>query len=110
MQFFTYAMLLTPALAAPFERNGLDRRSAKENAAAYFLDNNPDGSSIVSLRIGGDGTLSDPVRTSTNGFGLIGTNTTFFPNAADSLFSQDSVVVSGDVRFSGGCVVWLILG
>jgi len=41
--------------------------------AAYFLDNNPAGASIVSLVISPeDGTLSSPVRTSTKGIGLMG--------------------------------------
>ena len=40
--------------------------------AAYFLDNNPAGASIVSLKIADDGTLSGPVRTSTGGTGLFG--------------------------------------
>lgn len=67
--------------------------------AAYFLDNDPAGSSIVSLKVGEDGTLSDPIRTSTGGVGSIGTNTTGFPNSVDSLMSQGSVVLSGDVYF-----------
>jgi hypothetical protein len=41
-------------------------------AAAYFLDNNPAGSSIVALAIGADGQLSDPMRTATGGKGLYG--------------------------------------
>lgn len=44
----------------------------RSKGAAYFLDNNPSGSSIVALRIGSDGLLSNPVRTSTGGKGLYG--------------------------------------
>lgn len=41
--------------------------------AAYFLKNDPAGSSIISLKISDwDGTLSDPVETPTGGKGLIG--------------------------------------
>jgi hypothetical protein len=69
---------------------------------AYFLDNNPHGSSIVSLQIDAEGLLSNPTRTSTHGFGVIGTNTTGFPNAVDPLSSQGSVNVSGEVSSSDG--------
>jgi len=67
--------------------------------ALYFLDNNPAGSSIVALKIAEDGTLSDPVRTSTGGSGSIGL-TADGPAQIDSLFSQDSVVVSGNNLFT----------
>jgi len=65
--------------------------------AAYFLDNNPRGSAVICLSIGFDGIVNDPVRTSTGGYGAIGTNLTGFPNAADSLISQGSVTVNGNV-------------
>lgn len=56
--------------------------------AAYFLDNDPAGDFIVSLKISiADGTLSSPVRTSTVCNGLAGL----------VAVSQDSVVVSNDV-------------
>ena len=63
------AYLLVPQLisAATLGVRHQDKR------AAYFLDNNPEGSSIVSLKIcPDDGTLSNPVRTSTGGVGLYG--------------------------------------
>ncbi len=45
--------------------------------ALYYLDNNPSGASIVSLKISTkDGTLSDPVRTSTSGIGMFGQTAT----------------------------------
>jgi hypothetical protein len=54
----------------------------------YFLDNDPAGNSIVSVKISDrDGTLSSPVRTSTGGNGL--------PDLI--AVSEDSVVVSGNV-------------
>ncbi|KAK1808853.1 hypothetical protein LTR12_016799 [Friedmanniomyces endolithicus] len=65
--------------------------------AAYFLDNNPSGSAIICLRIGFDGIVNDPVRTSTGGYGAIGTNLTGFPNAVDPLISQGSVTVNGNL-------------
>jgi hypothetical protein len=40
--------------------------------AVYFLDNNPSGAGIYALSIAEDGTVSDPVRTSTGGVGLYG--------------------------------------
>jgi hypothetical protein len=45
--------------------------SRDDSRAVYFLDNNPAGASIISLKIAEDGTLSDPVRTSTGGKGLL---------------------------------------
>lgn len=72
--------------------------------AAYFLDNNPEGSSIVSLAIAENGTLYNPVRTSTGGIGELNlvANATgpAAPGPVDSLVSQNSVVVSGDVSTS----------
>ncbi|KAK3984690.1 putative 3-carboxymuconate cyclase protein [Cladorrhinum sp. PSN332] len=65
----------------------------------YFLDNNPSGSSIISLQIASDGTLSNPIRTPTGGNGSIGL-TANGPAETDSLFSQDSVVVSGNHLFT----------
>jgi hypothetical protein len=47
------------------------RDSRDDSRAAYFLDNNPAGASIISLKIAEDGTLSYPVRTSTGGKGLL---------------------------------------
>lgn len=59
-----------------------------QNRAAYFQDNDPAGNSLVALQISGyDGTLSNPVKTSTGGKGLAGL----------IAVSQDSVVVGGKV-------------
>lgn len=71
--------------------------SHQTGKAAYFLDNDPAGSSIVSMRIDENGLLCDPERTSTHGKGANGMHSTGFKNTADSLFSQDAVVVSGEV-------------
>lgn len=57
------------------------------NRAAYFLENDPAGNYIVSLKISEDGTLDTPVRTSTGGNGLSGL----------VVPSQDSVVASDNV-------------
>ncbi|KAN0102801.1 hypothetical protein V8E51_011114 [Hyaloscypha variabilis] len=79
--------------------------SRDTSRAAYFLDNNPAGASIISLQIAEDGTLSNPVRTSTGGIGLFaltaGTNgTAAAAGGADTLFTQDSVLVDGDYLFT----------
>ena len=59
-----------------------------QNRAAYFQENDSAGNSLVALQISEyDGTLSDPVKTSTGGKGLAGL----------IAVSQDSVVVDGDV-------------
>ncbi|KAH8671323.1 hypothetical protein BX600DRAFT_548322 [Xylariales sp. PMI_506] len=65
----------------------------------YFLENNPDGANIVSLEIAANGTLSTLERTSTGGKGLVG-NTAKGPPAVDSMFSQDSVIVSSNYLFT----------
>lgn len=45
--------------------------------ALYFLENNPSGANIVSLKVSSqDGSLSDPTRISTGGSGLIGVGNT----------------------------------
>ena len=100
MRFLTSGLLLSAAVSAtPFKRGYSQGPWSHQNGAkaVYFLDDDPSGSSIVSLKVGKDGHLSDPLRTSTNGFGAIGTNLTGFPNAGDPLMSQSAVVVSGDV-------------
>jgi hypothetical protein len=102
MRFLTLGIILSVAVsAAPIgpghgHWNGpwWHHNAAK---AVYFLDDDPSGSSVVSLKVSYDGRLSDPVRTSTDGFGSIGVNGTGFPNQADALMSQGAVVVSGDV-------------
>ncbi|RFU32215.1 hypothetical protein B7463_g4108, partial [Scytalidium lignicola] len=72
-----------------------------DHRAAYFLDNNPAGASIVSLKIDiNDGKLSEPVRTSTEGVGLYGLTAVNTPGVADTLFTQDAVVVSEDYLFT----------
>ncbi|KAK4230521.1 hypothetical protein QBC38DRAFT_29771 [Podospora fimiseda] len=76
--------------------------SPSSSSALYFLDNNPSNSSIVSLLISPDGTLSNPILHSTNGTGSIGLSAANngTPVETDSLFSQDSVVVSGTNLFT----------
>lgn len=61
--------LFVPGLVAAATLGARDTRQR----AAYFLDNDPAGSSIVALKISvDDGTLSQPVRISTGGKGLLG--------------------------------------
>lgn len=64
------SLLLVPALVSALSIES--RTSGDSSRAAYFLDNNPAGSSIISLKIADDGTLKDPVRTPTGGNGLFG--------------------------------------
>ncbi len=98
MHFLTY--FLVPQLVSAFAISQRDDR----NRAAYFLDSNPSGSSIVPLKISTqDGTLSDPIRIPTGGKGLQGLTASATPGVApapgggDPFFSQDSVLVSEDV-------------
>ena len=101
MLFLSFGFLFSVVSAWPPGRGYTHRQWPHKNGAdaAYFLDNDPHGSSIISLRVGKNGHLSDPVRTPSNGYGAIGTNLTGFPNIADSLMSQSSVVLSGNVSY-----------
>jgi hypothetical protein len=93
---FSILGLLISANASPVSP---ERRDG-QNRAAYILDNNPAGASVISLKIGiDDGLLSSPVRTWTGGNGLYGKNANG-DAGPDSLFSQDAVVVEQDVRIS----------
>lgn len=68
MHALTY--LLVPSLVSAAV---IGLRDNPNNRAAYFLKNDPAGSSIVSLKISVEGgTLSSPVVTSTGGKGLYG--------------------------------------
>lgn len=60
---------------------------ATSNRAAYFVDNDAAGSSVVAVRILDDGALSSFARTPTGGKGLVGLVAP----------SQDTVLVSQDV-------------
>jgi hypothetical protein len=68
--------------------------------AAYFLENNPAGNNLVSLHIAEDGSLSNPQRTSTGGYGSISLNSSDLPFLVDSLGSQGSVTVVEDLLFT----------
>lgn len=92
---FSILGLLIAANASPVSH---DRRDGGQNRAAYILDNDPAGASVISMKIGvDDGLLSSPVRTRTGGNGLYGKNAKG-DAGPDSLFSQDAVVVEQDVR------------
>ncbi|RMZ22563.1 hypothetical protein D0859_13402 [Hortaea werneckii] len=69
-------------------------------SAAYFLDNNPNGSAIIALTVGPDGLLSDPVCTPTGGYGAISVNPDGSPRPVDTLSSQGSVTVKGNILFT----------
>lgn len=88
----TFALVLS-ATASPLSVN---YKRDESNRAAYFLDNNPAGSSIITLKISDDGFLSSPTRISTGGVGLFGVNSGG-EAGPDSLFAQGSIVVEQDV-------------
>lgn len=95
---YILASLLIPSLASAL---AIGSRQDSCLRAAYILDNNPAGSNILSLQIGQDGTLSHPVLTSTGGFGAWGEGgTPPTPDGADTLISQDSVLVVDDYLFT----------
>ncbi|KAI5926672.1 hypothetical protein F4810DRAFT_707210 [Camillea tinctor] len=77
----------------------ISQSAAATKKALYFLDNNPYGTSIVAVTLGDDGRLSAPKRTLINGVGVLGLRVNR-PTVMDSLFSQDSVVVDGNLLFT----------
>jgi hypothetical protein len=83
--YFKFFFTLIVGVVSAFPFRGSPYSS---NRVAYFLENDPAGNYIVSLKISEDGTLDTPVRTSTGGNGLSGL----------VVPSQDSVVVSDSVR------------
>ncbi|KAM0239527.1 hypothetical protein ACHAP5_008250 [Fusarium lateritium] len=74
-------------------------RPSTSNGALYFLDSDPQGASVVSFSIGKHGMLRDPQRTPSGGNGLIGMNMNGTVKM-DPLFSQSSIVVSGNLLFT----------
>ncbi|KAH6714828.1 hypothetical protein DL95DRAFT_310985 [Leptodontidium sp. 2 PMI_412] len=97
------SLLLAPVLVSAAVVSS--RHWRDDSRAAYFLDNNPAGSSVISLKIAEDGTLSYPVRISTGGKGLLALTAGMngapaAAGGADTLFTQDSVVVDGDYLFT----------
>jgi hypothetical protein len=72
--------------------------AAPANAKAIYFMTNAANNSIVALKVAADGTLSDGSITATGGAGMSGVDSTGAPAAPDSLFSQGSVKVAGNVR------------
>lgn len=92
MKLLLTSLLFSAACALPTQRQ------SETPKALYFLENHPDGGSIVSLELMGDGKLGEPKKTSTGGFGLqskiYGTGLDF---PADPLLSQGAVTVRDNV-------------
>ncbi|KAK3621125.1 hypothetical protein LTR56_022989 [Elasticomyces elasticus] len=95
---------LHPSYTAGTGLAALSQRSAF-GTTAYFLDNDPVGNSIASLVIDRDGMLGNPVRTSTGGRGSDIVSLAAVPGGADTLGSQGSVVVSGNITSRTGLVL-----
>lgn len=101
------ACWLTLCSASSLPSPELNSNANAAQRTAYFLDNNPSGASVVSLNIFNNGTLSNPIRTFTGGDGSwakwINSNPPPPDNTGfagpDSLFSANSVVVSGSFLF-----------
>lgn len=70
--------------------------AAQAAKAAYFLENDPAGSNIVSFQLK-SGLPSDPIRTSTGGRGAYSVTSTGQPAQVDTLGSEGAVFVSGNV-------------
>jgi hypothetical protein len=67
--FLAAASAIAAVIAASKEKE--DCPPAKYGAL-YFLDNNPDGASIVAIKLEKDGSLGSANRTPTGGKGLLG--------------------------------------
>ncbi|EHK19380.1 uncharacterized protein TRIVIDRAFT_46209 [Trichoderma virens Gv29-8] len=74
--------------------SAVPRPQYPDGAELYFLEDNPEGSSVVSISIGRDGKLSQPHHTATGGkgFGIQGSNGELI---SAGLHSQDALVVDG---------------
>lgn len=73
------------------------KKSNNTANTVYFLENNPAGASIVSLQVY-NGQVGTPVRVLTGGNGALSVNRTNGQDfAVDTLGSQGSVIVSGNV-------------
>ncbi|KAI4102193.1 MAG: hypothetical protein LQ339_004717 [Xanthoria mediterranea] len=83
-------------VAAPQPLNGAKKMAAAPKAI-YFMTNDAAGNSIVALKVGQDGTLSDGSRTMTGGKGASGIDgNNSMPAGPDALFSQSAVKVEGN--------------
>lgn len=93
-------LLFTPIVLAA----SIITRHHSRAAAAYFLDNNPNGSTIIAMRISReDGTLSLPTRTSTGGKGMFGldapaANSTAAPAPGDKGVNQIQHNIKKDIH------------
>jgi hypothetical protein len=94
MKFTTTLALVTAAGLA-----SAHPKPHEPSRALYFLNSDPEGASIISFEIAKDGSLGEAYHTSTGGKGLIGQGMNG-PVSADPLFSQGSVVVSGNHLFT----------
>ncbi|KAI1035415.1 hypothetical protein LB504_005893 [Fusarium proliferatum] len=90
---FINALLVTASLTQAHPK------PHRSDRALYFLDSDPEGASVVSLSIAEDGSFGQPQRTSTGGRGLISNNVNGTVTM-DPLFSQGSIVVSGNRLFT----------
>ena len=99
MHLLTPFVLFVSATALPSQSQW--QRSQR---AIYTLSNDPAGANILSLVVSDNGTVSSPVLTPTGGKGQLGVNAgpPEVPAGPDSLFSQGSVLVSGNVRTGPG--------
>ncbi len=80
MQLTMILALLGAGLLSIFIAPSKPGQKHGQQMAAYFLENNPSGNFIISLKANGS-ELSDPVRTSTGGVGSISLDETGFPLA-----------------------------
>jgi hypothetical protein len=96
MQYLLVTSLLSLSIALTGART-INARDDTRPRAAYTLDNDASGSSVVAMAISlADGTLSNIKKTSTGGVGLLG-NTATGPGGPDGLFGQNAIIVSEDV-------------
>lgn len=88
--------LVAAVSAAPWRPN---KGYNGDNMALYILDDDPKGSSVVAMKINGDGSLCCPKKTSTGGYGATAVGVTG-PLSNAPLVSQGSVRVYDEYLFT----------
>ncbi|KAL8854125.1 MAG: hypothetical protein Q9221_001047 [Calogaya cf. arnoldii] len=79
------------------EGNPLKGKNGAAPKVIYFMDNEATGNSIVAMKVGADGMLSEGGRTPTGGKGASGIDgNTTMPAGPDALFSQSALTVQGN--------------
>lgn len=78
---------------------GIGAGASSTNAKAIYFMSNAANNTIVALKVGVDGKLSEGSVTATGGAGMTGVDEKGAPAVPDALFSQGALKVAGRVSF-----------